>query len=86
MAEATIMNAGAYPARGMAYLAVDFPRPSAALRRDLHLPPDTKNRQGMIDFGDAPGCRRQEDRHAGYQHGRPWNARGLVVNRGLKPR
>src|SRR5579872_1636980 len=36
MAEATILN-GAYVARGMAYLAVDFPGQGAALRlRDLH--------------------------------------------------
>ena len=42
MAEATILNGGAYTARGMAYLAVDFPGQGGALRlKDLHLPPDT---------------------------------------------
>src|SRR5258706_1110466 len=43
MAEATIMGGGAYAARGMAYLAVDFPGQGGALRlKDLHLPPDTQ--------------------------------------------
>ena len=52
MAEATIMNAGAYLARGMAYLAVDFPGQAGALRlKDLHLPPDTERiAKAMIDF------------------------------------
>ena len=52
MAEATIMNAGAYMARGMAYLAVDFPGQGGALRlHDLHLPPDTERiAKAMIDY------------------------------------
>lgn len=52
MAEATILNAGAYLARGMAYLAVDFPGQGGALRlKDLHLPPDTERiAKAMIDF------------------------------------
>ena len=52
MAEATIQNAGAYVARGMAYLAVDFPGQGGALRlMDLHLPPDTERiAKAMIDY------------------------------------
>jgi dienelactone hydrolase len=52
MAEATIMGGGAYTARGMAYLAVDFPGQGGALRlKDLHLPPDTERiAKAMIDF------------------------------------
>jgi dienelactone hydrolase len=52
MAEATIMNSGAYLARGMAYLAVDFPGQGGALRlHDLHLPPDTDRIvKAMIDY------------------------------------
>ncbi len=53
MAEATIMGgAGAYLARGMAYLAVDFPGQGGALRlKDLHLPPDTDRViKAMIDY------------------------------------
>ena len=52
MAEATIQNAGAYMARGMAYLAVDFPGQGGALRlKDLHLPPDTERiSKAMIDY------------------------------------
>ena len=52
MAEATIQNAGAYMARGMAYLAVDFPGQGRALRlKDLHLPPDTERiSKAMIDY------------------------------------
>lgn len=52
MAEATIQNAGAYIARGMAYLAVDFPGQGGALRlMDLHLPPDTERiAKAMIDY------------------------------------
>ena len=52
MAEATILNAGAYLARGMAYLAVDFPGQGGALRLlDLHLPPDTERvAKAMIDY------------------------------------
>jgi dienelactone hydrolase len=53
MAEATIMGgAGAYIARGMAYLAVDFPGQGGALRlKDLHLPPDTDRViKAMIDY------------------------------------
>src|SRR5260370_29801571 len=52
MAEATIMGGGAYSARGMAYLAVDFPGQGGALRLlDLHLPPDTERvTKTMIDY------------------------------------
>ena len=44
MAENTIVGAaGSYVARGMAYVAVDFPGQGSALRlQDLHLPPDTE--------------------------------------------
>ena len=49
MAEATILNAGAYVARGMAYLAMDFPGQGGALRLlDLHLPPDTERLAKMV--------------------------------------
>jgi dienelactone hydrolase len=52
MAEATIQNAGAYVARGMAYLAVDFPGQGGALRLlELHLPPDTERiAKVMVDY------------------------------------
>jgi dipeptidyl aminopeptidase/acylaminoacyl peptidase len=53
MAEATILGiAGPYAARGMAYLAVDFPGQGGSLRlKDLHLPPDTeKIGKVMIDY------------------------------------
>ena len=52
MAEATILNAAPYIARGMAYLAVDFPGQGGALRlKDLHLPPDTERvAKAMIDY------------------------------------
>jgi dipeptidyl aminopeptidase/acylaminoacyl peptidase len=52
MAEATILNAGAYLQRGMAYLAVDFPGQGGAMRlHDLHLPPDTDRVvKAMIDY------------------------------------
>jgi dienelactone hydrolase len=52
MAEATIMGGAAYTARGMAYLAVDFPGQGGALRlKDLHLPPDTDRiAKAMIDY------------------------------------
>jgi dienelactone hydrolase len=52
MAEATIMGGGAYAARGMAYLAIDFPGQGGALRlMDLHLPPDTERiSKAMIDY------------------------------------
>src|SRR5260370_17573791 len=53
MAEATIMGgAQAYLARGMAYIAVDFPGQGGALRlKDLHLPPDTDRViKAMIDY------------------------------------
>src|ERR1700680_396945 len=52
MAEATIMGGNAYVARGMAFLAVDFPGQGGALRlRDLHLPPDTDRiAKAMIDY------------------------------------
>jgi dienelactone hydrolase len=53
MAEATILGIGAaYTARGMAFLAVDFPGQGGSLRlKDLHLPPDS-DRIGklMIDY------------------------------------
>lgn len=49
MAENTIMNAGSYVARGMAYLAMDFPGQGGALRlHDLHLPPDTERLAKMV--------------------------------------
>jgi len=63
MAEATIMNAGGYLARGMAYLAVDFPGQGGAMRLyDLHLPPDTERiAKAMIDYletrADVDGSR-----------------------------
>jgi dienelactone hydrolase len=52
MAEATILNAGSYVTRGMAYLALDFPGQGGALRlKDLHLPPDTERvAKAMIDY------------------------------------
>jgi dienelactone hydrolase len=53
MAEATIMGgAQAYLARGMAYMAVDFPGQGGALRlKDLHLPADTDRVvKAMIDY------------------------------------
>jgi len=52
MAEATIQGGGAYAARGMAYLAVDFPGQGGALRLlDLHLPPDTERViKAMVDY------------------------------------
>ncbi len=52
MAESTILNSGAYIARGMAYLAVDFPGQGGALRiKDLHLPADTERvAKAMIDY------------------------------------
>jgi dienelactone hydrolase len=52
MAEATILGGGAYVARGMAYLAVDFPGQGGALRlKDLHLPPDTERiAKAMVDY------------------------------------
>ena len=52
ISEATIMGGGAYVARGMAFLAVDFPGQGGALRlRDLHLPPDTDRvAKAMIDY------------------------------------
>jgi len=52
MAEATIMGGAAYVARGMAYLAVDFPGQGGALRlKDMHLPPDTERvAKAMIDY------------------------------------
>src|SRR5665213_2265582 len=52
MAEATILNGGAYVTRGMAYLALDFPGQGGALRlKDLHLPPDTERvAKAMIDY------------------------------------
>jgi dienelactone hydrolase len=53
MAENTILGgAGSYVARGMAYLAVDFPGQGGALRlQDLHLPPDTERiLKALIDY------------------------------------
>jgi alpha-beta hydrolase superfamily lysophospholipase len=52
MAEATILGGGAYTARGMAYLAIDFPGQGGAMRlHDLHLPPDTDRVvKAMIDY------------------------------------
>jgi dienelactone hydrolase len=53
MAENTILGgAGSYVARGMGYLAVDFPGQGAALRlQDLHLPPDPERiLKAMIDY------------------------------------
>jgi dienelactone hydrolase len=53
MAEATILGiAAAYAARGMAYLAMDFPGQGGALRlKDLHLPPDTERiAKAVIDY------------------------------------
>ena len=52
MCEATIQNGGGYAARGMAYLAVDFPGQAGSLRlKDLHLPPDTERiAKAMIDY------------------------------------
>jgi len=52
MAEATILNGGAYINRGMAYLVVDFPGQGGALRtKDLHLPPDTDRiAKALIDY------------------------------------
>jgi dipeptidyl aminopeptidase/acylaminoacyl peptidase len=52
MAEATIQNGGGYAARGMAYLAVDFPGQAGSLRlKDLHLPPDTERiAKVVIDY------------------------------------
>ncbi len=53
MAEATILGIGAtYTARGMAFLAVDFPGQGGSLRlKDLHLPPDTDRiGKAVIDY------------------------------------
>ena len=52
MCEATIQNAGGYAARGMAYLAVDFPGQAGSLRlKNLHLPPDTERiAKVMVDY------------------------------------
>jgi len=53
MAENTIVGAaGSYVARGMAYVAVDFPGQGSALRlQDLHLPPDTERvLKAIIDY------------------------------------
>jgi len=52
MAEATILNGGAYVTRGMAYLVVDFPGQGGALRvKDMHLPPDTDRiAKALIDY------------------------------------
>ena len=56
MAENTIVGAaGSYVARGMAYVAVDFPGQGSALRlQDLHLPPDTERvLKAIIDYLDT---------------------------------
>ena len=53
MAENTILGgAGSYVARGMAFVAVDFPGQGAALRlQDLHLPPDPERiLKAIIDY------------------------------------
>jgi len=52
MAENTIQNGGSYGARGMAYLAMDFPGQGGALRlKDWHLPPDTERiAKAVIDY------------------------------------
>lgn len=53
MAENTILGgAGSYVARGMAFLAVDFPGQGGALRlHDLHLPPDPDRiAKAMVDY------------------------------------
>jgi dienelactone hydrolase len=52
MAEATIQGGASYGARGMAYLAVDFPGQGGTLRlQDLHLPPDTERiAKALIDY------------------------------------
>lgn len=53
MAENTILGIAApYVARGMAYLAVDFPGQGGALRlKDLHLPPDTERiAKAMVNY------------------------------------
>lgn len=52
MAEATILGGAAYNARGMAYLAVDFPGQGGAMRlHDLHLPPDTERiAKALVDY------------------------------------
>jgi dienelactone hydrolase len=53
MAEATILGiASPFVARGMAFLAIDFPGQGGALRvQDLHLPPDTERiTKTMIDY------------------------------------
>src|ERR1700726_437310 len=52
MCESTILNAGGYAARGMAYLAVDFPGQAGSLRlKNLHLPPDTERiAKAMINY------------------------------------
>ena len=73
MAEATILNGGAYTARGMAYLAVDFPGQGGAMRlHDLHLPPDTDRIAKAHDRlpGDPSGRGCHAGRDAGHQHGR----------------
>src|SRR5581483_7009779 len=52
MMEAPIQGGAAYTARGMAYLAVDFPGQGGAMRlKDLHPPPDTDRViKAMIDY------------------------------------
>ena len=52
MMEATINGGAGYAARGMAYLAVDFPGQGGALRlKDLHLPADTDRIvKALIDY------------------------------------
>src|ERR1700730_1705123 len=52
MAEGTIQGGASYGARGMAYLAVDFPGQGGTLRlKDLHLPPDTERiAKAVIDY------------------------------------
>jgi dienelactone hydrolase len=53
MAEATILGiAGAYVARGMAFLVADFPGQAGCLRlKDLHLPPETERiGKAVVDY------------------------------------
>ena len=73
MAEATILNGGAYITRGMAYLALDFPGQGGALRLEgsASAAGYGTNREGDDRLsGDASGRGRESHRDAGHQHGR----------------